>query len=94
MSRSNSSPPERVREPCVIYARYSSHAQRDVSIEQQVADCEAYALQNGLEVVKVYADRAISGTNDKRPQFHQWGARRTRHHLFCWCGVRAVPAAP
>ena len=57
MSRSNSSPPERVREPCVIYARYSSHAQRDVSIEQQVADCEAYALQNGLEVVKVYADR-------------------------------------
>ena len=28
---------------CVIYARYSSHAQRDVSIEQQVADCEAYA---------------------------------------------------
>ena len=71
MSRSNSSPPERVREPCVIYARYSSHAQRDVSIEQQVADCEAYALQNGLEVVKVYADRAISGTNDKRPQFQQ-----------------------
>ena len=55
----------------MIYARYSSHAQRDVSIEQQVADCEAYALQNGLEVVKVYADRAISGTNDKRPQFQQ-----------------------
>ena len=26
---------------CVVYARYSSHAQRDVSIEQQVADCEA-----------------------------------------------------
>ena len=25
----------------VIYARYSSHAQRDASIEQQVADCEA-----------------------------------------------------
>ena len=71
MSRSNSSPPERVREPCVIYARYSSHAQRDVSIEQQVADCEAYARQNGLEVVKIYADRALSGTSDKRPQFQQ-----------------------
>ena len=28
------------------------------------------------------------------PPPHQWGARRTRHHLFCWCGVRAVPAAP
>lgn len=55
----------------MIYARYSSHAQRDVSIEQQVADCEAYARQNGLEVVKVYADRALSGTSDKRPQFQR-----------------------
>ena len=40
---------------CVIYARYSSHSQRDVSIEQQVADCEAYAKTNGLQIVKVYA---------------------------------------
>lgn len=44
---------------CVVYARYSSHAQRDVSIEQQVADCEAYARSNGLRVVKVYADRHL-----------------------------------
>ena len=58
-------------QPCVIYARYSSHAQRDVSIEQQVADCEAYAKLNNLRVVKVYADRAISGTNDKRPEFQR-----------------------
>ena len=58
-------------QPCVIYARYSSHAQRDVSIEQQVADCEAYAKANGLQVVKVYADRHLSGTNDRRPQFQQ-----------------------
>ncbi len=56
---------------CVIYARYSSHAQRDVSIEQQVADCEAYARMNNLRVVKVYADKALSGTNDKRPQFQK-----------------------
>ena len=58
-------------QPCVIYARYSSHAQRDVSIEQQVADCEAYARLHNLRVVKVYADRALSGTSDKRPQFQQ-----------------------
>ena len=56
---------------CVIYARYSSHAQRDVSIEQQVADCEAYAKLHNLQVVKIYADRHLSGTNDKRPQFQQ-----------------------
>lgn len=56
---------------CVVYARYSSHAQRDVSIEQQVADCEAYARQNGLRIVKIYADRHLSGTTDQRPQFQQ-----------------------
>ena len=64
-------PPDEVLEPCVVYARYSSHAQRDVSIEQQVADCEAYARSHGLRVLKVYADRHLSGTNDKRPQFQQ-----------------------
>lgn len=58
-------------QPCVIYARYSSHTQNDASIEQQVADCEAYARANNLRVVKVYADRHLSGTNDKRPQFQQ-----------------------
>ena len=56
---------------CVIYARYSSHAQRDVSIEQQVADCEAYCRLNNLNVIKVYADRHLSGTTDQRPQFQQ-----------------------
>ncbi len=37
----------------VIYTRYSSHNQRDCSIEQQVADCEIFARQNNLRVVKV-----------------------------------------
>lgn len=55
----------------VIYARYSSHNQRDVSIEQQVAECEDYARRLGLTVLRTYADRALSGTTDKRPQFQQ-----------------------
>lgn len=55
----------------MIYARYSSHSQRDVSIEQQVADCEKFAADNNLKVVKVYADRHLSGTSDKRPEFQQ-----------------------
>lgn len=46
---------------CVIYARYSSHAQREESIEQQVEVCRAYAERNGLEVAEVYADEARSG---------------------------------
>jgi len=64
---SNVSPPE----ACVIYARYSSHNQREASIEQQVRECEEFARHNRLRVVKVYADRHLSGTTDQRPQFQQ-----------------------
>lgn len=55
----------------VIYARYSSHAQKDVSIEQQVAECEEYAAANNLEVIEVYADRHLTGRSDRRPEFQK-----------------------
>lgn len=55
----------------VIYARYSSHAQRDVSIEQQVRACRQFAERQGIDVVDVYEDRALSATSDKRPGFQQ-----------------------
>lgn len=54
-----------------IYARYSSNAQNDASIEQQVAECTMYAQQNGLKVVATFEDRAISGRSDKRPGFQK-----------------------
>ena len=54
-----------------IYARYSSNAQNDASIEQQIAECEQYARQNGLKVVTTFEDRAISGRSDKRPGFQK-----------------------
>ena len=53
----------------VIYCRYSSHAQREVSIDQQVKECRKYAEANGIEIVKIYDDRAVSGTSDRRPKF-------------------------
>ena len=55
----------------VIYARYSSSAQREESIEGQVKECTAYAERNGYTVIQTYADRAISGTTDKRPEFQK-----------------------
>ena len=55
----------------VIYARFSSHNQREVSIEQQVQQCMDYALRVGLKVVGVYSDKAISGKTDARPQFQK-----------------------
>lgn len=55
----------------VIYARYSSHNQRDVSIEQQVNACRKYAKDHDLDVIRVYDDHAMTGTNDNRPQFQR-----------------------
>ena len=55
----------------VLYCRYSSHAQRDVSIDQQVKACRQYAEAHGMEILKIYDDRAVSGTNDRRPKFQQ-----------------------
>lgn len=58
-------------EKAVIYARYSSDNQRDASIDQQVKACEKYATEKGLAVANIYADRALTGKTDKRPQFLQ-----------------------
>ena len=55
----------------IIYVRYSSHAQRDVSIEQQIRACRAFAERQGIRIVEVYEDRALSGTSDKRPGFQR-----------------------
>jgi DNA invertase Pin-like site-specific DNA recombinase len=45
----------------VAYARYSSAGQRDVSIDQQLADIRAYAEREGYTLVHEYADHAKSG---------------------------------
>lgn len=59
------------RQKAVIYARYSSSAQRDTSIDQQIKACTAYADRQDLEIVGIYDDRAMTGTNDHRPQFQK-----------------------
>ena len=58
-------------QPGVIYARYSSHAQRDCSIEQQVEQCTAHAKRLGIEIKQIYSDRAVSGKTDQRPAFQK-----------------------
>lgn len=55
----------------VIYARFSSNNQRDESIDAQIRACELHAKSKGYVVVKVYIDRAETGTTDKREQFQQ-----------------------
>ena len=50
----------------VAYARYSSAGQRDVSIEQQLADIRAFAKRSGFTLVHEYADHAKSGFKNSK----------------------------
>ena len=53
----------------VIYARFSSHSQTEQSIEGQLRECYSYAKKNDFLILHEYIDRAMTGTNDKRPEF-------------------------
>lgn len=55
----------------VIYARYSSHNQREESIEGQLRKCHDFAEQNGFAIIEEYCDRAISGKTDNRAEFQR-----------------------
>lgn len=56
---------------CVIYARYSSANQREVSAEEQVRFCQEFIKANGNICVGSYIDKEQTGTNDRRAQFQQ-----------------------
>lgn len=53
----------------ICYYRYSSDAQRDVSIVQQKDAAHEYAEHHGYHIIKEYDDPAYSGTRDDRPAF-------------------------
>ena len=55
----------------VIYARYSTDAQRHASIEDQVRLCREFAASRSWEVVEVYADHALSGASTLRPGYQR-----------------------
>ena len=63
----------------VIYARFSSHNQKEQSIEGQLKICYDYAASNGHVVVGEYIDRAQTGTNDNRAAFQRMLADSDRH---------------
>lgn len=54
----------------VIYARYSPGGdQTDQSIEGQLRECREFADRNDITIVGIYADHAMTGRNDHRPDF-------------------------
>lgn len=65
----------------VIYARYSSDSQTEQSIEGQLRVCKEYCEKNDFVVVREYIDRAMTGTNDKRPAFQQMLLDSKKHEF-------------
>ena len=71
----------------VIYARYSSDNQTEQSIEGQLRVCEEYAAKNDIVVLDTYIDRAMTGTNDNRPDFQRMirdSAKRTFGYVLVY----------
>lgn len=64
-----------------IYARYSSHNQREESIEIQVERSRDYCAEHGLDVVGEYCDFAQSGRSAERAEFQRM-LEDARHGLF------------
>lgn len=55
----------------VIYCRYSSDSQTEQSIDGQLRVCTEYAKNNDILILDTYIDRAMTGTNDNRPDFQR-----------------------
>ena len=72
-----------------IYARFSSHNQRDESIEIQVENCRAYCAESGLEVVGEYCDFAQTGRDTNRAELQRLMADADRH-LFDYVVIYKV----
>lgn len=55
----------------VIYARYSSDKQTELSIDAQLTACYNFAKTKDLNIIQEYVDRAYTGRNDNRPEFRK-----------------------
>lgn len=55
----------------VIYCRYSSDSQTEQSIDGQLRVCTEYAKSHDILILDTYIDRAMTGTNDNRPDFQR-----------------------
>src|ERR1700682_4454378 len=53
----------------VTYSRYSSDQQRASSIEDQRRNCAKRAAAEGWTITAQYADEAITGSDNRRPQY-------------------------
>ena len=66
---------------CVVYARYSSANQREISAEEQVRFCKEFIDAHGYVYVGSYVDKETTGTNTRRKQFQNM-LDDSRMHTF------------
>ena len=52
-----------------ILTRYSTDRQNPDSIEVQVSKCSEWCQNNGIPILGIFADMAVSGMKDSRPQY-------------------------
>ena len=70
----------------VIYARYSSDSQSEQSIDGQLRVCKEYAERENIKIVDTYIDRAMTGTNNHRPDFKEcFEIARRKVLIMCSC---------
>ena len=50
----------------IIYARFSSSNQNEISITGQLDECFKYCANEHYTVIAIYVDMAITGTNERR----------------------------
>ena len=55
----------------IIYARFSSSNQKEISITGQLDECFAYCAKENYTVIAIYVDMALTGTNDRRYAFQK-----------------------
>ena len=63
--------PAECAQNAVLYCRFSSDRQKENSIDFQLRADREYCERKGLKVVGEYIDRALTGTNDNRPEFQR-----------------------
>src|SRR5687768_16732465 len=64
------------------YARYSSDAQREASLEDQLRNCRTYAQRHGWPEPSVYTDAAVSGARLDRPGYRMLLAEAGRFDVI------------
>ena len=64
------------------YARYSSEAQREASIEDQARNCREYCARQGWPAPVLYHDAAVTGSRKDRPGYQRLLAEASRYDVI------------